>query len=422
MHGRRRLFIISISIFLLASGMCGLAQTMAQLIAFRALQGIGAGGLMTLAQTIISEVVPMRERARSQSLFTGSFAVASVAGPIVGGGLTTALSWRWVFYVNLSIGGLALIFILLGLRPLRRRMAHRIDYLGALFLATAATTAMLLFTWAGSRISWTSPWAAGLAIATILLGWMFIRQEKRTPEPVIDLALFRIRSFAVGVTTTGAMAFALMGAMVFLPLYFQLVLGLNAAEAGFMMLPQVAMMVVSSLAGGAVSSGFRTTKSLMVGGIALELLGLCILAGSAFVSAGIATFLIALSLLGSGMGIAMPSATVIVQNAAPRESLGTATAFLLFVRSLGGALGVAICSGVMVSNLGQDLLGLRSDFDVRALMDGGLGPINALPPDLRAAVTDTYANAIGFSLLISAFIMAIALFLSTGLRDRNGND
>ena len=416
MYGRRRLLVISILIFLGASMLCGMAQSMTQLILFRALQGCGAGGLLTLAQTIISDVVSPRERGRYQGLFTGGFAFSAVAGPLIGGGLTTALSWRWIFYVNLPLGALALALVLIGLRPTVPGKHHRIDYAGALLMAIAATATLLLFTLAGSEFAWLSPWAAGLAL-TALIGWgLFLVQEKRAAEPMIDLKLFRIRSFSIGVFTMAMMAFAMMGAMVFVPLYFQLVMGFSPAEAGLLLLPQIAMMLVSSILGGRLSSRLGRPKPFMVCGIILEAFGLGGLGLLAFLQAPYPWFLVSLGVLGMGMGIAMPNATVVVQNAVPQSALGVATGAMSFIRSLGGALGVAVSAGLMAMHLNAGLAGMAGEVDVHAIIDGGIMTIQALAPDMQASITDAFGHAIAWSFLVSGVMMGLAALMASTLR------
>lgn len=416
MYGRRRLFVVSISVFLLASVLCGVAQSMTQLIAFRALQGLGAGGLMILSQTVVGDLVSPRDRGRYQGLFTGVFAVSSVAGPLIGGFLTTALSWRWVFYVNIPLGALALTLILIGLRRVPRPVKHRIDYLGALLLAGASTAALLLLSWGGSTVPWTSPAALGLAAAAVGgLVW-FIAQERRAPEPIIDLELFRIRNFAIGVAASGCMSFAMFGALVFLPLYFQLVFGLSPADTGLMMLPQIVMMMVSSVVGGQISSRFGWVKPMLVAGVGLEVFALGALAALAFLGAGPAPFLAVLGVLGLGMGIGMPNTTVVVQNAVSRQSMGVGTATMSFVRSLGGALGVAVSGGVMANHLNGGLRALGGGIDGHALIEGGIDAIHALPMELHQVVADTYRHAIGFSFLTGACVMVLALALAVSLR------
>lgn len=416
MYGRRRLLTASIVIFLLASTLCGLAQNMPQLILFRALQGFGAGGLMTLSQTVISDVVGPRERGRYQGLFTGAFAFCSVTGPLIGGGLTTALSWRWVFYVNLPLGALALFLILTGLRPLARTGSHRIDYLGAALMACAATATLLLFTWAGALFPWASLWAAGLGLAGLVFWMLFIAQERRAAEPIINLALFQIRSFTIGVTTTSMMSFAMMGTMVFVPLYFQLVLGYSPATAGLLLLPQIVTMVFSSIVGGRLSSRLGRPKPFMVGGIALEAVGLGGLAVIAFTQAPLPFFLASLAILGLGMGVAMPNAMVIIQNAVPRSTLGVATGTMAFIRSLGGALGVAVSAGMMGMQLNWNLNGLDTGIDVHAVIEGGIGIIRSLVPELQFSVIDAFRQAIAWSFLVSGIMMTAAFLWSLTLR------
>lgn len=416
MYGRRRLLTASILIFLLASTLCGLAQSMPQLILFRALQGFGAGGLMTLSQTVISEVVSPRERGRYQGLFTSAFAVSSVSGPLIGGGLTTALSWRWVFYVNLPLGALALTLILIGLRPSRRAERHAIDYVGAALMACAATATLLLFTWAGSLFPWASLWTVGLGLAGVIFWALFLGQERRAAEPIINLALFRIRSFTIGVITTSLMAFAMMGTMVFIPLYFQLVLGFTPAAAGLLLLPQIAMMVISSILGGHLSSRLGRPKPFMIGGIALEALGLSGLALVAFINAPLPYFLGSMAILGMGMGIAMPNATVIVQNAVPRNTLGVATGTMSFIRSLGGALGVAVSAGVMSMHLNSNLADMNTSLDLHAVIEGGLNIIRTLSPALQLSIAEVFRHSIAYSFLVSGVMMGTAVLLAMMLR------
>ncbi len=415
MFGRRNFLVLAICLFIGASALCGVAQSMGQLVFFRLVQGIGAGGLMTLTQTIISDVVGPRERVRYQGLFTAAFALSAVAGPILGGGLTTALSWRWVFYVNLPVGLVALALILRALKPSGRRVAHQIDYAGAVLLAAAAALALLLFSWGGSLFAWRS-WQAASVIATVIvLVGLFIWRERHAAEPVLSLALFRIQSFTVGTVTMGCMGFAMMSAMVFLPLYFQLVLGLNPAEAGFMLLPQILMMLASSVIGGKISADLGRPKLFMAGGIALEAGGLASLALLASAGAGIPWFWGALAILGLGMGVAMPNATAIVQNAVPQAEMGVATASMSFIRSMGGALGVAVSGGVMTARLGADLA-RHTEIDVQAVINGGMGTIAALPDTFRPVIISAFGDAITASFEIGGGVMAFAFILALTLR------
>ncbi|SOB99297.1 MDR family MFS transporter [Rhodobacter maris] len=416
MYGRRNLLLGCITLFILASALCGLAQSMPELIGFRLLQGIGGGGLMTLTQTTISDVVGPRERLRYQGLFTGAFAFSSLAGPVLGGGLTTALSWRWVFYVNVPVGLVALALLISALKlPAVEKRRHHIDWFGALLLTGAATALLLLFSLAGSVFPRISPQSGALLAAGLLLLALFVWQETRAREPMVDLSLFAIPAFTIGAVTTGAMTFAMMSAMVFLPLYLQLVLGMSAAQSGLVMVPQIVMMLLSSVLGGRLSARIGRPKLFLVGGIALEASGLGLLALMAHQEAGVVPVLGALAVLGTGMGSAMPNATVIVQNAVPRVSLGVATAGMSFLRSLGGALGVAVSGGVMTSLLATKLQGLEG-IDAAGIATGGIELIATLSTALQAEVAEAFRQAISASFLIGAGVMALALGIALQLR------
>ena len=324
-YGRRTLFFVAILIFLVGSLLCGAAQSMGQIIAFRALQGLGAGGLLVLAQAAIGDVVSPRERPRYQGLFTGTFALSSVAGPLLGGLITSALSWRWVFYVNLPIGVLALVMIGIGLRKPPSGQVRPIDYAGALLLACATAMLLLFLAWGGSAFPWLSLDSAGMLALTAVLIGLFLWRESRAPEPLIRLPLFRNPVFARGVAVGGMMSFAMLGSTVFLPLYFQLVLGMDPAVAGLMMLPQVAGMLFSSIVGGRIVSRLGRTKPFLLAGLTLEASALMSLAVFAFIGAAPAVFLISMGALGLGMGIGMPNLTTSVQNAVAHRELGAAT-------------------------------------------------------------------------------------------------
>lgn len=408
MYGRRPLFAASILIFLGASVLCGTAHSMAALIGWRALQGLGAGGLMTLSQTVISDLVPLAERPRYQGLFTGAFALSSVAGPLLGGVLTDAWSWRWVFLVNLPVGGLALLLVLLSVPPLPTRSRHEIDYGGALSLALATATTLMLLSWGGSLLPWLSPAMALLVGAALLLLRLFLRCERRAREPVVSLHLFRIPSFGVCVGATAMMAFAMMGSMVFMPLYFQLVLGLSPTGAGLTMLPQMGMMLLTSIGGGQVAARTGRTRLLMAIGVGLETLGLGLLAWLAQRDAALPAFLAALAVLGTGMGIGMPNATVIVQNVVPRGEMGAATAAMSFLRSLGGALGVALSGGVVAAALQSRLAELAGRVDAHQLMEQGLAALHNASAADRAAAAAAYRLAIATSLEVGTLAMSLA--------------
>ena len=415
MYGRRRLFTVAILVFLAGSVLCGMAQSMSQLILFRGLQGLGAGGLMTLAQTVIGDLVEPRERGRYQGLFTGAFAVSSVAGPLLGGVLTTQLSWRWVFYVNVPVGVLALGLILAGLRERPPARVHRVDYLGALLLTGATTALLIVLSWGGASHGWLSGEVVGLGLAAAALGVAFVAWEGRAAEPVMDLALFRNPVFSRCVAASGMMAFAMMGALVFVPLYFQLVLGMSPTQAGLMLLPQIAGMMATSILGGRFVSSTGRLRPFLVAGVGLEALGLASIAVLATLGATAAWFGAALLALGMGMGMGMPNVTTALQNAVPPRELGAATSAMSFVRALGGALGVAVAGGVMGARLRGALAGAMPGVDVQTMLDRGIGQIAVLAAEPRMLVELAYRQAISSSMLVNGAMMTLAFVLVSTL-------
>lgn len=414
-YGRRVLFFVAILLFLAGSLLCGAAQSMGQLIAFRALQGLGAGGLLVLAQAAIGDVVSPRQRPRYQGLFTGTFALASIAGPLLGGFITAALSWRWVFYVNLPVGILALVMIATGLRSPPSGQVRPIDYAGALLLTGATATLLLLLAWGGTVFPWASADSAALAAVTAALIGLFIWRETRAPEPLIRLALFRNPVFARGVAVGGMMVFAMLGSTVFLPLYFQLVLGMDPAAAGAMMLPQVVGMVLTSVIGGRIVARLGRNKPFLLAGLGLEAAALASLAAFAFIAATPGAFLVSMGALGLGMGMGMPNLTTAVQNAVAYRELGAATGAMTFARSLGGALGVAASGAIMSARLASAFAGAGSTAVADNLAEHGMQTLSQLTPVQQAGVSTAYRTALAGCFLLSAVVMTAALLLVLGL-------
>ena len=416
-YGRRMLFFVAIIVFLVGSMLCGAAQSMAEIIAFRALQGLGAGGLLVLAQAAIGDVVSPRERPRYQGLFTGTFALASVAGPLLGGFITSALSWRWVFYVNLPVGLLALVMIAVGLRSRPSGKARPVDYAGSALLTGATATLLLLLTWGGTEFPWLSLPSAGLLAITALTSALFIRQELRAPEPLIRLPLFRNQIFARGVAVGGMMAFAMLGSTVFLPLYFQLVLGMDPAVAGLMLLPQVLGMLFSSIIGGRIVARLGRNKPFLLAGLGLEAVALGSLAVFAYISVPAPAFLVSMGALGLGMGIGMPNLTTAVQNAVAYRELGAATGAMSFARSLGGALGVATSGTIMSARLAA-FAGQPGGLSVAALSQQGAQALAHLTSTQQAGISAAYRTALTGCFLLSGVVMTVAFILVLGLPER----
>jgi EmrB/QacA subfamily drug resistance transporter len=423
LYGRRRLFFVAILLFLAGSFASGAAQSMGQLIAFRALQGLGAGGLLVLAQAAVGDVVSPRERPKYQGLFTGTFALASVAGPLLGGGITETLSWRWVFYVNLPIGALALLLVAAGLKPRAAGgPARKVDYLGALLLAGATASLLLLLAWGGVEFPWLSAPGLAMAAGVVVLFALFLWWEARAPEPLIRLTLFRNPVFARGVTVGGMMVFAMMGSTVFLPLYFQLVLGMEPARAGAMLLPQVVGMVLSSVLGGRIVSRLGRNKAFLLAGLGLEAVALASLALFAWMGAPPAVFLISMGLLGLGMGMGMPNLTTAVQNAVAHRELGAATGAMTFLRSLGGAVGVATSGTIMSSRLLAASEAIGGGVDVSAITEHGPQALAGLTAAQHLAVADAYRTALTGCFLLSGVVMTAAFILVLGLPEQTLRD
>jgi EmrB/QacA subfamily drug resistance transporter len=414
-YGRRTLFFVAILVFLAGSLLCGVSQSVGQLIAFRALQGLGAGGLLVLAQAAIGDVVSPRQRPRYQGLFTGTFALSSIAGPLLGGLITSALSWRWVFYVNLPVGILALAMIAVGLRKPPSGQVRPIDYAGALLLTGATAALLLLLAWGGTEFPWASLDSAAMAAATAALVGLFLWREARAPEPLIRLSLFRNPVFARGVAVGGMMAFAMLGSTVFLPLYFQLVLGMDPAAAGAMMLPQVVGMVLTSVVGGRIVARLGRNKPFLLAGLGLEAVALASLAAFAFVAASPGIFLISMGALGLGMGMGMPNLTTAVQNAVAHRELGAATGAMTFARSLGGALGVAASGAIMSGRLANAFAGAGGLFNGGGLAEHGVPSLSQLTPAQQAGISEAYRTALTGCFLLSAVVMTAALILVLGL-------
>ena len=418
LYGRRRLFFVAILLFLAGSLLSGASGSMGQLIGFRALQGLGAGGLLVLAQAAIADVVSPRERPRYQGLFTGAFALASVAGPLLGGVITSALSWRWVFYVNLPVGAVALALIAAGLRAPRRSGEASIDVIGALLLAGGTATLLLLLAWGGVEFPWASAATAGMAALVLVLLGALAWWEGRARDPLIRLQLFRNRVFARGVVAGGMMVFAMLGSTVFLPLYFQLVLGMSPARAGAMLLPQVVGMVLTSIVGGRLVSRLGRNKAFLLAGLGLEAVALVLLAVLAWSAAAPAYFLVAMGLLGLGMGMGMPNLTTAVQNAVAGNEIGAATGAMTFLRSLGGAVGVAASGAILSSRLAAASSGIGGTVDVEAITRHGVGALATLSPAQQAMVGDAYRGALTGCFTLSGIVMSAAFLLVLGLPDR----
>ena len=352
LYGRKRLFQAAIAVFLLGSALSGLAQSLGQLIAFRGLQGLGAGGLMTLAMTIVADLVPPRERGRYQGYIQMVFVLASVAGPLLGGVLAGELSWRWVFYVNLPIGAVALAAIAATLHAPARTEGERprVDYAGAGLLTASLSCLLLVTVWGGRTYAWTSPELLGLAAAAVVALVAFLLQERRAPEPILPLRLFRDPVFSVASATLFLAGCAFFAVIVFTPMFLQLATGATPTESGLLLLPLLLSATATTALAGRVISKTGRYKAFPVAGLALMTVGLLLLSG---LSADTSVLVCSLMLVVFGIGFGMFTQVLViaVQNAADRRDIGIATASTNLFRALGGSVGVALFGSVFAARL-----------------------------------------------------------------------
>jgi len=350
LYGRKPLFLAAIAVFLCGSALSGAAQDLTQLIGFRALQGLGAGGLMTLAMAIVAEIVSPRERGRYQGYIQMVFVIASVAGPLLGGVFADHLSWRWVFYVNLPIGALTIALIVSSLKLPTERRPARIDATGAALLAAGLTSLLLVTTWGGRQYAWDSAEIAGLAVAAVALLGLFVAQERRAAEPILPLRLFREPVFVVVSGALFLTTLAFFAVIVYMPVYLQVVTGVSATASGFLLLPLMLAATASTAASGRVMSRTGRYKVFPVAGLSLMAVGLLLLAqiGTATAHLTVAALLV---LFGLGFGMVSQVLTVAIQNNVERRDLGIATASANLFRSLGGSVGVAVFGALFAGGL-----------------------------------------------------------------------
>ncbi|WP_435866120.1 DHA2 family efflux MFS transporter permease subunit [Streptomyces xinghaiensis] len=420
-YGRKRLFLLAIGIFLMGSALCGIARDMPQLIVFRALQGLGGGGLMVLSMAITGDIVPPRERGRYQGLFGAVFGAASVLGPLLGGLFTEQLSWRWVFYVNLPIGLVALFVIAAVLHIPARPVRHTIDYSGILLIAAVAAVLVLLSSLGGTVWPWVSWRVAGLALLGAVLLAAFTAVERRAVEPVLPLGLFRIRTFTLGSVIGFVVGFAMFGTMIYLPTFLQVVRGLSPTASGVRMLWMVAGLLIASTVSGQLASRTGHWKVFPVAGCAVTTLGLLLLHRIDRFSPGW-EINVSFTVFGLGLGLVLQIVVLAVQNAVGYEDLGAATSGATFFRSIGASFGVAVFGTVFSGRLGDRLTALLADERLPA----GAGPadlasdprtIDLLPARLRPEVLDAYSASITDVFLFAAPVTFGALVLAVLLKE-----
>ncbi|MEU5905894.1 MDR family MFS transporter [Micromonospora sp. NPDC047467] len=421
LYGRKSVFLTSVGIFLLGSALCGMAGSamlggpqdgMVQLIAFRAVQGLGAGGLMVGVMAIIGDLVPPRERGRYQGMIAGIMAIAMVAGPLVGGFITDHLSWRWAFYVNLPLGGVALLLLITTMHLPRYRTEHRIDWLGAGLLSVGITAIVLITTWGGNQYDWTSPQILGLAVLGLVALVAFGLVERRVSEPILPLALFANRNFALISLIGFLLGFAMFGAMNFLPLYQQTVQGASATNSGLLLLPLMfGMLVVSLVIGRAITKTGRYRAYPIIGGVVMTAgMGLLAMLDTNTSKLQSSLYMI---VLGAGMGFLMQTSMLIAQNSVEQKDLGAASGAATFFRSIGGSFGISLFGAIFANRLADSAGGAAFGGEGGGSMD--LAKLKELPAQARELVLDGLAGAIShvflWAVLFTIVIPVLAWFI-----------
>jgi EmrB/QacA subfamily drug resistance transporter len=414
MYGRKTIFITSIVTFLIGSALSGAAQSMTELIGFRALQGLGAGGLVVGAMAIIGDLVPPRERGRYQGIMSAVMAVAMVAGPLVGGYITDNLNWRWAFYVNVPIGIAALALIITRLHLPKRRSQHRIDWTGAGLLAVGITAIVLITTWGGNQYAWGSPVIVGLAALAVVAIGLFAYFEPKAPEPILSLALFRNRNFSLTAIIGFLVGFAMFGAISYLPLYQQTVQGASATNSGLLLLPMMAGLLITSIFAGQMITRTGRYRAYPVFGGVLMTAGMILLALMDVHTTKLETSL-GMLVLGLGMGFLMQTTMLIAQNSVGPRDIGVASSAATFFRSIGGSFGVSLFGALFNHSLTSSLtasIGKSAAEKITSAGASGLGGAGTkLPVPVLNGIADGISNVFFWAIFLAAVVPLLAIFI-----------
>jgi len=394
MYGRKKFFIAAIIIFLCGSALSGLSTSMAELITFRAIQGLGAGGLMVGAMATLGDIVAPRERGRYMSYMMVVMMLATIGGPLAGGVITTDFSWRWIFYINLPVGGAALVYLMAVLRVPANRVSHKVDYLGGALLALAATAVILLATWGGTEYAWGSIQIIALALITAGAAAGFLVTETRAAEPMLPLHVFRNKNFSVAMALTFLTGLAMFGAMTFLPLYQQTVQGASPTVSGLMLTPMMLGVTITSVIAGQVTTKTGKYKMFPIMGGAIMGVGMYLLTQLDVHTTRVTSGLFYV-VLGLGMGFLMQMVSLIAQNSVEQRDMGVASSARMFFQQIGGSLGVAAFGAVFARRLTQSLASAAGSAHI-SISGGQINPatVNGLKPAVRQDFFVAIAHAV----------------------------
>ncbi|WP_438986053.1 MDR family MFS transporter [Marivivens donghaensis] len=411
LYGRRNTVFVSVGLFLFGSALCGLANSMTFLILARALQGLGGGGLFVLALSVIGDVIPPRDRAKVQGIFAAVFSMSSVIGPLIGGWFVEAFTWHWIFYINIPFGAAAVAGFAMAFKPTGRRVKHAIDWWGAATLSVALASLTLATSLGGNTIAWNSPTFIGLIALSLISTIAFVFIESRAAEPILPLKLFKLNVFS----TTSAISFiigaAMFGSVTFLPIYLQIAKGVSPTVSGLMLIPMTFGILLGSTTSGRWMGKTGKYRILPIIGAVFIVLGMIALSTIDQYTSTL-RFSLSLATFGLGMGTTFPVLTTAVQNAVPRETLGTATAAGLMFRQVGGSLAVAAFGALFAARMAAGL-GTAVEFN------GEIGPqmLHGLPEEARGLVAGSVVNAIHPIFWIAASLGVIAFALSLLMKE-----
>jgi EmrB/QacA subfamily drug resistance transporter len=422
LYGRRLIFQVAIGIFLLGSALSGLSQNMTELIAFRALQGVGGGGLFAIALSIIGDVIPPRERGRYQGYFGAVFGVASVAGPLLGGWLTDGPGWRWIFYINLPVGLAALVVTSMVLTMPVVRREHQIDYLGAATIVAAVSCLLLYLDWRGNDYGWTEAGALALLAGAVMLAVAFVLIELRSPEPIIPMRLFRNPVFSVGNIYAFLAGVALFGGIIFLPVYLQAVKGFSPTESGLALLPAIVGIFSTSITAGQLMTRTGRYKIFPIIGSVVLIVSLLLL-GQVAVDTPFWQVALYEFLFGAGLGFTMQTIVTAIQNSVEFRDLGAATSSVTFFRQMGGSIGAAVFGAALSSRLAHYLseafaqAGVQPRVGGTAIDANNVQAIQRLTGPVKHLVLTAFSNALDDVFLIGVPFIVVAFVVSWFLKE-----